>query len=71
MFRRDTFPISRHDDDVDFALHKISDEIADQIVAASGKTSFEDDVMIFDVSELAQLLQERTKDNRVAGIGPD
>jgi hypothetical protein len=71
MFRGDTLPISRHDDDVDFALHEIRDKIADQLVSAGGKTSFEDNVAAFDVSELAQLLQERTKHNGVARIGPD
>jgi hypothetical protein len=70
MFRRDAFPISRHDNDVDFALHEISDEIADQLVAAGGQTSFEDDVVAFDVSELAQLLKERTKDNGSPGSAP-
>ena len=41
MFRRDTFAISRYND-VDFALHGISDEIADQLFAAGRKTSLED-----------------------------
>jgi hypothetical protein len=71
IFRGDCLPISRHDDDVDFALYEISDEFADHLVVAGSKPSFEDDVVAFAVSEPIQLLQERTKDNGVAGIGSD
>ena len=71
MFCRDTFAIARHNDDVDTALHEIGDEITDQLVATACKTSFQDNIAAFDVSELAQLLEERSKDNGVAHIGSD
>ena len=62
---------SSHDDDVGLQLHEISDEIADQLISAGSKTSFEDDVVPFDASGPASCSRNGQKTDGVAGIGPD
>ena len=55
MLSRDAFANSRHDDDVDLILHELGDEMIDPLGMTGGKTSFQNDVVAIDITQIAAM----------------